>query len=75
MQGGGGQWRCTPLIPALRKQKQVDLCEFEASLVYRMSPRTVMATQRTLVLKNRTNRKKRKRKSCRAVSFLASEAL
>ena len=29
-----GWWR-TPSIPALRKQKQVDLCEFEASLVYK----------------------------------------
>ena len=28
-----------PLIPALRKQRQVDLCRFEASLVYRVSSR------------------------------------
>ena len=34
------------LIPALRRQKQVDFCEFEASLVYSVSSRTVMATQR-----------------------------
>ena len=27
-----------PLIPALGKQRQTDLCEFEASLVYRVSP-------------------------------------
>uniref|UniRef100_A0A8C6W909 Histone-lysine N-methyltransferase n=1 Tax=Nannospalax galili TaxID=1026970 RepID=A0A8C6W909_NANGA len=27
-------WWCTPLIPALRRQRQVDLCEFKASLVY-----------------------------------------
>jgi hypothetical protein len=27
----------TPLIPALRRQAQTDLCEFEASLIYRMS--------------------------------------
>lgn len=26
--------RCTPLDPALWRQKQVDLCEFQASLVY-----------------------------------------
>ena len=32
------RWRwCTPLIPALRRQGQVDLCEFEASLVYRVT--------------------------------------
>ena len=36
-----------PLIPALRRQRQVDLCEFEASLVYEASSRTVRAvTQR-----------------------------
>ena len=29
-----------PLIPALRKQRQADLCEFEASLVYIASSRT-----------------------------------
>ena len=29
----------TPLIPALRRQKQVDLCELEASLVYPVSSR------------------------------------
>jgi hypothetical protein len=28
-----------PLIPALGKQSQVDLCEFEASLVYIVSSR------------------------------------
>ena len=29
-----------PLIPAHRRQRQVGLCEFEASLVYRASYRT-----------------------------------
>ena len=28
-----------PLIPALRSQRQADLCEFEANLVYRVSSR------------------------------------
>ena len=28
----------TPLIPALGKQRQVDLCEFEVSLVYKGNP-------------------------------------
>jgi hypothetical protein len=27
-----------PLIPALWRQRQADLCEFEASLVYKVSP-------------------------------------
>ena len=30
-----GWWWHTPLIPALGRQRQVDLCEFEASLVYK----------------------------------------
>jgi hypothetical protein len=29
-----------PLIPALGRQSQGDLCEFEAGLVYRVSSRT-----------------------------------
>ena len=29
------KWWRTPLIPALGKQRQADLCEFEASLVKR----------------------------------------
>ena len=33
--GGGGT-----LISALRRERQVDLCEFKASLVYKMSSRT-----------------------------------
>ena len=42
------------LIPVLGRQKQADLCEFKASLVYRVSSRTVKATQRSPVLKNKT---------------------
>ncbi|KAL6074355.1 hypothetical protein STEG23_012105, partial [Scotinomys teguina] len=38
MHGGARQWWYLPLIPALRRQRQMDLCEFEAILVYRMSP-------------------------------------
>lgn len=30
-----GWWWHTPLIPRLRRQRQVYLCEFKASLVYR----------------------------------------
>ena len=29
-----------PLIPTLKRQRQVELCEFQDSLVYRMSSRT-----------------------------------
>ena len=46
--GGGGT-----LILALGRQRQVDLCEFKASLVYKASSRTVRTvTQRNPVLKN-----------------------
>lgn len=34
------------LIPASMRQKQVDLCEIKASLVYRMSSRTAKAIER-----------------------------
>ena len=30
-----GRWWHTPLIQALGRQSQVDLCEFETSLVYK----------------------------------------
>ena len=42
-------WWCIPLIPALKRLRQADLCEFEASLVYRMSSRIARATQRNQV--------------------------
>jgi hypothetical protein len=41
-----------PLVPALRRQRQVGLCEFEASLVYRASSMMARATQRSPVSKN-----------------------
>ena len=28
---------CTPVIPALRRQRQVDFCEFEARVIYIVS--------------------------------------
>ena len=34
-----------PLIPAFGRQKQVDLCEFKASLIYTMNSRTARATE------------------------------
>ena len=36
IRGHSAGWRwCTPLIPALGRQRQAALCEFEASLVYK----------------------------------------
>jgi hypothetical protein len=43
------------LVPALRRQRQSDLSEFEASLVYRVSSRTARATQRDPVSKTNEN--------------------
>jgi hypothetical protein len=56
--GRAGAWWCTPLIPALGRQRQ-RISEFEASLVYRVSYRTVRAIQRNPVLEkqNKTNKK------------------
>ena len=58
-----------PLIPALRRQRQADLCEIKDRLVYRASARTgSKATQRKPVSKNKTkqttqiNQPKKKKK-------------
>ena len=49
----------TPLIPALRRQRKAELYEFEASLVYRASTRTVRAvTQRKFVSKSKKSKTK-----------------
>ena len=51
------------LILAFRKQRQADLCESEASLVYRVSSRTgSKTTQRNPVSKQNKQTKKEKRK-------------
>ena len=53
-----------PLIPALGRQRQADLCELEASLVYRANSRIARAiTQRNPVLKNKTKQKQTNKKS------------
>ena len=45
-----------PLIPALGRQKQADLCEIEDSLVYRVSSRIVGADAQ----RNRVSKKQNK---------------
>jgi hypothetical protein len=47
------------LVPALRSQRQADLCEFKASLVYRESCRTARATQRNSVPKTKQTKTKK----------------
>jgi hypothetical protein len=53
-------WWYTPLIPALRKQRQVD-SEFEASLVYKVSSRTARAIKKPCLKKNKKTNKQTKR--------------
>jgi hypothetical protein len=47
-------------ILIFRRQRQVDLCEFKASVVYRVSSRTARATQRNPVSKNKKTKQMNK---------------
>jgi len=49
-----------PFNPRTRMQSQDDLCEFEASLAYRVSSRTAMATQRNPVKNKNKHKNKHK---------------
>jgi hypothetical protein len=49
-----------PLIPVVGRQRLANLCEFKASLVYRVSSRTEKATQRNPVSKKKTKTKTKK---------------
>jgi hypothetical protein len=51
-----------PLIPALGRQRQEDLCEFEANLIYRASSRTARATQRKTHLEKTKNQNQNKQR-------------
>ena len=67
-----GQWWHTPLILALGRQRQEDLCEFKVSLVYRVSSRTVSkATQRNPVKGKQTNNKKFKESHFRRTGLVS----
>jgi hypothetical protein len=53
----GWTWWHIPLIPAPRKQRQEDLCEFEVSLVYKVGSRRASAvTQRNPVSNKNKNK-------------------
>ena len=45
------------VIPALKKQRQTDLCEFETSLVYRVSSRTGFRATQTNPVSKTKNKK------------------
>ena len=51
------RWWLIPLVPALGRQRRTDLCEIEASLVYRVSSRTVRAIWRSPVSTNKQTNK------------------
>ena len=51
-------WAYTPLIPVLGRRRQVNLCSFEASLVYRMSSRTAGALLHREILFQKQNKTK-----------------
>lgn len=50
-----------PLISVLSRQKQADLCEFEARLVYEESPRIARTGVLREALSQQTSRKKKKK--------------
>lgn len=43
---------CTPLIPVFEKQRQEDLCELEASVIYTGGSGTARATKRPCIQNN-----------------------
>jgi hypothetical protein len=58
------------LNPALGGERQADLSEFEASLIYRVSSRTARATQRNPVSKKDKTNKFLKIKNKKSVMFI-----
>ena len=52
-------WWCMPLIPALGRQRQEDLCEFKANLVHRMSSKPGGAIERPCLKKKEKGKSQR----------------
>ena len=57
----GRVWQLTLLIPALERQRKVDLHEFEVSLVYRANSRTARAVTQRNTVSNYSSNNKNKR--------------
>ena len=59
-----GRWGRTPLIPALGKQRQADLCEFKASpgLQSEFQDSQGCYTEKLCLEKTKTNKQQRKRR-------------
>jgi hypothetical protein len=78
-QESGQQW-CTPFIPAIRRQRQVNLCKYKASLVlyfqYQVPGHPGIHGETKLCLKkqnNKTKQNKNKNKQTKNPRFLAGE--
>jgi hypothetical protein len=54
-----------PLLPALGRQRQMDLCEFQTSMVYGTVSVTARATQRNFVLKRQRQIQTKQRRQTR----------
>jgi hypothetical protein len=54
-----------PLVPTPWRKRQEDLCQFEASLVYRVSSRTSRTTQKNSVSKAKRKIEEEERKEGR----------
>lgn len=54
--GASRVWWCTPLVTAFQRQRQVHLCEFEASLAYISNSRAFKVTQRNAFKKGAEGR-------------------
>jgi hypothetical protein len=56
-------WWLIPLIPALKRQRQADLCEPEASLVYKLSSKLVLLHREALSQQNKNSKKRCRKKN------------